>query len=315
MGTAPKLDGAACRRYFSPDYWLGSASPDEREAARWICLTACPALEACRQWALALPLDTRGTIAGLGQAERQQIRSQQREREAASLAARRGYGRLRRQLGIAETPEQMRQRYAANPEPRKAYQNAYYQAHREEIIAKRRERHAAKRAVPWSRSSSAAGRQSASDCQGRATIRPQKRGVRPAPGPKFPRPAALPGGASPTPAGAAEETIFWLAAAESSVPDRLAGRSLDQLPGPQWCGERNADCDLLDGLSVAVRIRVDPRQRHPTGMGPGDEQRAMSARNRAARGDDPAIGANGNGRIDGRVARRRREVRPASREG
>ncbi len=58
----------ACRRYFSRGYWLSGASPEEREAARWVCTTACTVLPECREWALGLPGTILGIIGGLSQA-------------------------------------------------------------------------------------------------------------------------------------------------------------------------------------------------------------------------------------------------------
>ncbi len=83
----PDLRDAACRRYFSPDYLAAGADPDEREAARHICLTACPVLEACRILALSVPVSIQGVIAGTGQAECARIRKEQRQREKERLAA------------------------------------------------------------------------------------------------------------------------------------------------------------------------------------------------------------------------------------
>jgi len=75
----------ACRRYFSRGHWLSGARPEEREAARWVCTTACTVLPECREWALGLPGTILGIIGGLSHAERQRIRREQREREAARL--------------------------------------------------------------------------------------------------------------------------------------------------------------------------------------------------------------------------------------
>jgi hypothetical protein len=154
LPAPPDLRDAACRRFFIPDMWA-SGDPEDREAARHVCLTTCPVLEACRAWSLTLPLDVRGTIAGLGQSERQQIRRQQREAAKAQAAKlerqrelqreyRRRSEKLRRMLG--KTPSD-RERYARNPEPRKAASRAYYQRHKAEVNARQRERRRAARAT------------------------------------------------------------------------------------------------------------------------------------------------------------------------
>lgn len=44
MKTVPELAGAACRAFLSPYCWAAGADEDQREAARWVCLTACPVL-------------------------------------------------------------------------------------------------------------------------------------------------------------------------------------------------------------------------------------------------------------------------------
>ncbi len=151
----PDLQGAACRRYFSPDFWAAGADEEQREAARHVCLTSCPVLEACRTLALSMPLTIQGIIAGTGQAERARLskeRRQQaaalREREAARLEARRrdarNSERRRRLLGKAPTTAS---RYAnGEAEMFRAAALSYYAAHAEEVKAKRRARYARQKA-------------------------------------------------------------------------------------------------------------------------------------------------------------------------
>jgi len=88
-------------------------------------------LEVCRTWAIDLPADARGIVAGLSQQQRAQARSERREREAARLEAQRAYGRrsekLRRALDKAPTTAE---RYAnGEAEMFKATSAAYYAAH------------------------------------------------------------------------------------------------------------------------------------------------------------------------------------------
>jgi len=142
----PDLQGAACRRYFSPDFWAAGADEEQREAARHVCLTTL---------ALSMPLTIQGIIAGTGQAERARLskeRRQQaaalREREAARLEARRrdarNSERRRRLLGKAPTTAS---RYAnGEAEMFRAAALSYYAAHAEEVKAKRRARYARQKA-------------------------------------------------------------------------------------------------------------------------------------------------------------------------
>jgi hypothetical protein len=140
-------DRAACRKPWpGPDLWFDEYSPANRETVVWICTTACPLLEICREWAIGQPRLTVGIFGGMSHTERQAERTRRQREAAAWLAHRRelqrGYTRraekLRRQLGKAETPEHQRARYAANPEPQKAKARSYYSEHRDEILAKRR---------------------------------------------------------------------------------------------------------------------------------------------------------------------------------
>ncbi len=43
MQPRPDLPGAGCRKYFEPAYWAAGAGAEQREADRWICVTACAA--------------------------------------------------------------------------------------------------------------------------------------------------------------------------------------------------------------------------------------------------------------------------------
>lgn len=131
-----------------PDLWA-STRPSDRQRAKAVC-GRCPVLGACRSWALAaLPDSDSATYAAMTAPERRRQR-QARLAEAARAsenarreAARRASERRRRILGKAPTT---RERYAADPEPFKAQARAYYQAHREEIIARRREQRSRARA-------------------------------------------------------------------------------------------------------------------------------------------------------------------------
>jgi hypothetical protein len=87
-------------------------------------------------------------------------RATPQQRAARAREISRNSERLRRQLGKAESPQHQRERYAADPEPRRAAMRAYYsgnseavkarvaahyQANREDILARRRKAYAAKR--------------------------------------------------------------------------------------------------------------------------------------------------------------------------
>lgn len=74
LGGSPRLPGAACRDH--PDLFAATvadshghatrALAEVRTAARAICTTRCPALDACREWVTGLPVSRRpaGVIAG-----------------------------------------------------------------------------------------------------------------------------------------------------------------------------------------------------------------------------------------------------------
>jgi Transcription factor WhiB len=61
IGPIPALDEASCRGDNSGIF--DAATDDDAEAAARICL-ACPAIEACRQWARAQPADTINGVCG-----------------------------------------------------------------------------------------------------------------------------------------------------------------------------------------------------------------------------------------------------------
>jgi hypothetical protein len=112
---------SACTRHPHPDWWT-DRRPSLREAARHVC-AGCQILAQCAAWALTLPVIETAIYGGMSPAERRRRQRAEREREAALIEARRGYGRRsearRRQLGKAETPEQQRERYQRNPEPQR----------------------------------------------------------------------------------------------------------------------------------------------------------------------------------------------------
>src|SRR5258708_20902139 len=81
--TDPRWDDrAACRDSWLGDAWLDARGPARREAAIWVCRTACPLLGQCREWSLTLPISTTGIIGGLLPGERRADRTRRRESPA-----------------------------------------------------------------------------------------------------------------------------------------------------------------------------------------------------------------------------------------
>jgi hypothetical protein len=91
--------------------------PQESPAAVRLCLTYCPLVQQCREAALSAPVQQPGVLAGLTLAERLAERQQ-----LAEAARRRAVSAARR---LRQQPGTWRQRRNA----------AYYQAHRETILA------------------------------------------------------------------------------------------------------------------------------------------------------------------------------------
>jgi len=137
----PRFGSPACASgRHDPDLWTSDEPTGQRRAAA-ICL-GCPHLEPCRQWAVtSAPYLDRAVYGGLTWKDRLRIRRERRERDQARREARRRTGRqseARRRL-LGKTPTTA-ERYAANPEPFKARASAYYQAHREAVLERKRER-------------------------------------------------------------------------------------------------------------------------------------------------------------------------------
>jgi hypothetical protein len=144
------LSGGLC--VTSPDvrFWTSDALA-ERQAAAEACL-GCRVLSECASWAISQPVAQGGAVLGGMTASQQQKRRTamlraRREAQAARQQHRRelqrGYTRraerLRRALGLAESPEHQRERYQRDPEPQKARSAAYYAEHKEAILKARRE--------------------------------------------------------------------------------------------------------------------------------------------------------------------------------
>lgn len=147
-------DRAACRSSpLGADAWfIPDQSSLQRKAAVQTC-NRCPILAACRQWAISDPNIIGGVFGGLSDEDRKAERRRRKKAAKAAAAAlaaarqrrrnlQRGYNRRsekrRRDLGLAESAESQRARYANDPEPQKARAAAYYAEHRTEILARRR---------------------------------------------------------------------------------------------------------------------------------------------------------------------------------
>jgi hypothetical protein len=144
-------DTASCRDHPSlpPDSWFDTRSSVVRAQVVQVC-SSCPVLAQCAEWSITTPSLSVGVFGGLTDAERRSERTRRRRQAAAQEARQqhrrelqRGYNRrserLRRVLGLAESPEHQRQRYQRDPEPQKARSAAYYAEHKEAILKARRE--------------------------------------------------------------------------------------------------------------------------------------------------------------------------------
>jgi Transcription factor WhiB len=117
--------------------------PRESPAAVRLCLAYCPLLDQCRRQVLTLPSQSEGIVAGLTQAERQELARPaalklERRREVSRASERR-----RRMLGLAA--QYQRDRYAQDPEPQRQAMRGYYARNAEAIKAKRLAHYAANR--------------------------------------------------------------------------------------------------------------------------------------------------------------------------
>jgi hypothetical protein len=120
-----------------------------REAAILTCLS-CPVRLACAEWAISDPDLIGGIFGGLGHEQRQDERRRRKEASAAEVQRRRELHReparraeqRRRDLGLAESSEDRRKRWAsASPEQQRQRAEraaARYEAHKDEIAEKRR---------------------------------------------------------------------------------------------------------------------------------------------------------------------------------
>jgi Transcription factor WhiB len=73
----PDLPGAACvgNKYLNENSWTGGAPYADQQLARVICRTSCPALAACRTFALTpTGMSVPGIVGGLSEGERRPLR-------------------------------------------------------------------------------------------------------------------------------------------------------------------------------------------------------------------------------------------------
>jgi Transcription factor WhiB len=137
---------------YPPDWWCSDTGTAREQRDAIALCGSCPVVAECREWGLSLPSYSNTVIlGGMTPAGRHREKRARAAKAAARLKAqrqsRRNSEKLRRMLGKAPTGAQ---RYAANPEASKRRAAAWYEAHREEVRAKRRAERAQRRAAAQS---------------------------------------------------------------------------------------------------------------------------------------------------------------------
>ena len=137
----PDFRDGACmdwRSSLHPRAWVGNGSPEETEAAMAACRT-CPLLAACGAWLASLPARKRpaGIVAGrrlLAVGETGTYARRDQWAPVHHLSVRAG---LATAIGSAGDPAaRLTDRKGRDLAARRAYLAAYYQAHREVILAR-----------------------------------------------------------------------------------------------------------------------------------------------------------------------------------